>query len=59
MMKKIRKILWHIGIIKGCPLCGKDLIQVGYAEDDMWQYYKCSNRVCNFGKNETREMNGE
>ena len=50
MMKKIRKILWHIGIIKGCPLCGKNLIEVGYAEDDMWQYYKCSNRGCSFGK---------
>ena len=52
MMKKIRKILWYIGITESCPLCGKDVEKIGYPEDDIWQKYKCSSSECNFGKAE-------
>lgn len=50
MISDIRKILWHIGIINCCPLCGQDLMEVGYPEDDIWQNYKCSSQKCSFGK---------
>jgi hypothetical protein len=52
MIKRLRKILWKIRIIKDCPLCGKGLQKIGHEEVEGWQYYKCSNQECNFGKDE-------
>jgi hypothetical protein len=52
MIKKIRHFLWQIWIIKDCPLCGKDLKEVGHPKDAGWQYYECTNQSCNFGKDE-------
>jgi ribosomal protein L37AE/L43A len=61
MIEKLKQILWQIGIMKSCPLCGKDVKEVGYAEDGIWQYYKCSNQKCNFGKDKKLRQvsNGE
>lgn len=61
LKKIIKKILWHLWIIKDCPLCGKDLKKVGHPKDTGWQYYQCTNPECNFGKDEQlkRIKNGE
>lgn len=58
MIEKTKKILWQLGIIRNCPLCGEAVKEVGYPEDDMWQNYKCSNQKCNFGKDGKLKQNG-
>jgi hypothetical protein len=48
MSKRIRMILWHLGILKNCPICGSKLIE-RYGE---WDYkYNCSKKECEFNKN--------
>lgn len=55
-IKTIRKILWQIGIVKNCPLCCNTLDEIGHTRDEGWQYYRCSNPECNFGKDEKSKI---
>ena len=48
-IKEIKHWLWGLNIIKNCPDCGSNLKEIGYPRE-FWQYYKCSNDKCNFGK---------
>jgi len=48
-MRTIAYYLWKLGLIKSCPLCGKELVEVGHPKDFV-QYYKCTNPQCDFGK---------
>lgn len=51
MIRRLRTILWQIGIMSNCPLCGKNVQEVCYLKFDTWQDYKCTNLACSFGKN--------
>jgi hypothetical protein len=55
MIEKLRKILWHIGIIESCPSCGKNLKVACHMKEDGWQYYECINPMCDFGKTEKKQ----
>lgn len=50
---RIRRLLWNLHIMNKCPLCGSELLTVGYLKDDGRQFYKCVNKTCEFGKHHT------
>ena len=42
---KLRFVLWWLGLLGGCPVCGSELILHGYKSD-----WTCSRLECRFNK---------
>lgn len=50
IFKRIKMVLWQIGLWKNCPMCGEKLEEIGHAKDEGWQDYRCTGVHCDFGK---------
>lgn len=51
-MKKLKLILWNIGLMKEsvCPVDGSQLTTHGFVDNDYGQSYTCSNEECEFNE---------
>jgi hypothetical protein len=49
-IKKMKILLWKIGLIRNCPKCNGNLRQVGHPVEVGWINYICTSEKCDFGK---------